>query len=42
LHVVVGEDARECGEVGGDQGAVAVFEQLQDLLLVAISNAFAS
>ena len=34
LNVVVGEDAREFGEVGGDQGAVAVFEEFQDLLLV--------
>lgn len=35
LDVVVGEEPRESGDVGGDQGAVSVFEKPDDLLLVA-------
>ena len=34
LHVVIGEDARKFGEVGRHEGAVAVSEQLEDLLFV--------
>ena len=36
LNVVVGEDAREFGEIGGDQGVVAVFEELNDLLCLSL------
>ena len=34
LDVVIGEDAREFSKVSGDQGAIAIFEKLQDLLLI--------
>jgi hypothetical protein len=34
LHIVIGEDARKFGEVGSHEGAVAVCEELEDLLFV--------
>jgi hypothetical protein len=38
LYIVVGEDAREFGDVGGDQRAITVFEKLDDLLFVGVQS----